>query len=124
MDLIHVNLDVADVERSIEFYTDQLGFEPTWGFEADGTIHRYVAADNGVELQLSESEDREAGEIDHGDGFQHLAVAVDNVDAAFERIAHHGVVEEPGDQPEAGARTAFVLDPDGYTVELVETLEE
>ena len=123
MDLIHVNLNVADVERSIEFYTEQLGFEETWGFEADGTVHRYVAADNDVELQLSESDDRE-GEIDHGEGFAHVALGVDDVDDAFERIDHHGVEREPADQPEAGARTAFVLDPDGYTVELVESLEE
>jgi lactoylglutathione lyase len=123
MDLIHANLTVADVERSIEFYTNELGFEQTWGFESDGTIHRYVAADNGVELQLSEETEADS-EFDHGDGFRHIAVAVDDVDDAFDRIDHHGVVEEPGDQPAAGARTAFVLDPDGYTIELVEPLEE
>ena len=123
MELIHVNLTVSDVERSIDFYTEQLGFEETWGFEADGTVHRYVAADNGVELQLSESADG-PDEVDHDGGFRHLAVKVDDVDAAFEEIDHHGVVKEPGDQPAAGARTAFVLDPDGYEVELVEVLED
>lgn len=123
MDLIHANLAVTDLDRSIAFYTEQLGFEETWGFESDGTVHRYVAADNGVELQLTESPDRD-DDIDQGDGFQHLAVKVEDVDAAFEQIDHHGVVEEPGDQPAAGARTAFVLDPDGYTIELVEPLSE
>ncbi|MFT4949411.1 MAG: lactoylglutathione lyase [Natronomonas sp.] len=124
MDLIHVNLAVADVERSVAFYPEQLRFKQTLGFEADGTVHRYVSADNGVELQLSESGETGGDTIDHVDGLQHLAAGVDDVDTAFDRIDHHGVIKEPGDQPAAGARTAFVLDPDGYTVELVEPLDE
>jgi lactoylglutathione lyase len=124
MDLIHANLRVTDVERSIEFYTEQLGFEHTWGFEADGTVHRYVAADNGVELQLSAPVEGTGEEVEHGEGFQHVAVGVDDVDAVFGSIDHHGVVEAPGDQPAAGARTAFVRDPDGYVVELVEPLDD
>jgi lactoylglutathione lyase len=50
-------------------------------------------------------------------------VRVEGVDATFEEVDHHGVIEEPGDQPAAGARTAFVKDPDGHHVELIEPLE-
>lgn len=123
MDLIHTCLNVADVERSAEFYTTQLGFEESWSFvTADGrTENRYVAADNGVELQLSETEGET--EFQQGTAWDHVAVLVDDVDEAFERIDHHGVVEEPGDQPEADARTAFIEDPDGHVVELVQPLE-
>ena len=45
---------------------------------------------------------------------------MESVDETFERIDHHGVVKEPGDQPEAGSRTAFVRNPDGHVVELIE----
>lgn len=45
------------------------------------------------------------------------------MDATFERVDHHGVVQEPGDQPAAGARTAFIEDPDGHVLELIEPLE-
>jgi lactoylglutathione lyase len=50
-------------------------------------------------------------------------VEVDDVDEAFARIDHYGAAEEPSDQPEAGARTAFIEDPDGHLIELVEPLE-
>lgn len=124
MDLIHVCLNVADADRSVEWYTEQLGFEESWSFETpDGeTVNRYVAADNGVELQLSDTDGSD--EFEHGTAWDHLAVKVEDVDRTVEEIDHHGIVEEPGDQPAAGARTAFVNDPDGHVVELVEPLEE
>lgn len=123
MDLIHTCLNVADAAESVRFYTEQLGFEESWSFETeDGkTTNRYVAADNGVELQLSETE----GETDfeQGTAWDHVACGVESVDEVFEEIDHYGVVQEPADQPAAGARTAFVKDPDGHVVELVEPLE-
>lgn len=122
MELIHVNLNVSDMDKAIQFYTEELGFTETWGFEEGSTVHRYVADGNGVELQLSETDGRT--EFDHGDAWDHLAVQVDDVDEAVEDIDHYGIEEEPGDQPAAGARTAFILGPDGYTIELVESLDE
>jgi lactoylglutathione lyase len=124
MDLLHTCLNVADVERSVAFYTEELGFEESWSFEtADGrTTNQYVAADNGVELQLSETEGER--DFEQGTAWDHLAVGVESADRAFEDIDHHGVVQEPADQPAAGARTAFVEDPDGHVVEFVESLDE
>ncbi|MFC7227366.1 VOC family protein [Salinirubellus salinus] len=124
MQFLHTCLNVADADRSVEWYTEQLGFEFSWEFEtADGeTRNRYVADENGVELQLSET--RGVTPEDHGETWDHLAVGVEDVDAAFAEIEHHGVVKEPGDQPEAGARTAFVKDPDGHVVELIQPLED
>lgn len=123
MELIHTCLNVTDVEEAAAFYVDQLGFERSWSFESadDGSLNQYVADDDGVELQLSET----AGErvLVGGSRWDHVAVAVDDVDAAFDRVDHHGVVEEPADQPRADARTAMVEDPDGHVVELVEPLE-
>ncbi|WP_299233418.1 VOC family protein [Natronomonas sp.] len=123
MEFLHTCLNVSDVDRSVEWYTEQLGFEESWGFETpDGeTVNRYVADGNGVELQLSDTEG--ASPADPGDLFDHVAVLVDDVDSAFEEIENHGVRDEPGDQPAAGARTAFIKDPDGHVVELVEALE-
>ncbi|MFC7007185.1 VOC family protein [Halalkalicoccus salilacus] len=122
MDLIHVNVNVADAEETIAFY-EQFGFEESWEFETpDGETHnRYIAADNGVELQLSDTDGET--EFDAGSAWDHLAIGVDDIDSVFEEIDHYGVDKEPADQPEAGARTAFVRDPDGRRVELVQPLE-
>lgn len=121
MDLIHTRLNVVDVERSVQFYTTELGFEESWSFITAGgdTENRYVAADNGVELQLSETAGEE--DFDQGTAWDHVALSVDDVDEAFGRIDHYGVVEEPGDQPETDTRTASVKDPDGHIVELVQS---
>ncbi|GGL52140.1 VOC family protein [Halocalculus aciditolerans] len=121
MEFIHVCLNVADVDESVEWYTGELGFEESWEFEADGTKNRYVAAENGVEIQLADTEGETPDEA--GTAWDHLAVAVEDVDEAFERVENHGVVQEPADNDAAGARTAFIEDPDGHVVELVEPLE-
>jgi len=122
MAILHTCLNVADAETAADWYVGELGFERSWEFTtADGDTHNvYVADENGVEFQLSDTEGHTPGE--RGDRIDHVAVAVDDVDAAVERIDHGGVVKEPGDQPNAGARTAFLKDPDGHHVELVEPL--
>lgn len=121
--VLHVCLNVADAEESIAFY-EQFGFEESWKFTtADGeTTNYYVADPDGVELQLSETD----GETDFemGSGWDHLALGVDDVDATVEQVDHYGIAKEPGPQPEAGAYTAFVEDPDGHLVELIEPLDE
>ena len=122
MEILHTCLDVADADRAADWYVEELGFERSWEFTtADGdTRNVYVADDAGVEFQLSDTEGETPGE--DGDRYDHVAVGVDDVDAAFERIDHHGVVEAPTDHPEAGARVAFIRDPDGHVVELIEPL--
>jgi lactoylglutathione lyase len=122
MEILHTCLNVADADRTADWYVEQLGFERSWEFTtADGeTRNVYVADEAGVEFQLSDTEGEEPSA--DGDRYDHVAVGVEDVDATFEAIDHHGVVKEPGDQPEAGARTAFVNDPDGHAVELIEPL--
>jgi lactoylglutathione lyase len=123
MDAIHVCLNVADADRTAQWYVDQLGFEESWEFTTpDGdTRNVYVADGNGLELQLSDTEGED--DFDAGTAWDHLAVSVEDVDQAFEDIDNHGVVQEPADNDEAGARTAFIEDPDGHVVELVQPLE-
>ena len=120
MDVIHVCLNVSDADEIAQWYKDELGFEDSWEFTTgDGeTRNVYVADGNGFELQLSDTGGED--DFENGTAWDHLAVKVDDVDAAFEEIDNHGVVKEPGDQPAAGARTAFIEDPDGHVVELVE----
>ena len=122
MDILHTCMNVSDADELADWYVEQLDFERSWEFTSeDGqTRNVYVADDNGIEIQLSDTEGDD--EFEAGTAWDHLALAVESVDETFEAIDHHGVVKEPGDQPEAGARTAFVKDPDGHAVELIEPL--
>ncbi|ADQ68589.1 lactoylglutathione lyase-like lyase [Halogeometricum borinquense DSM 11551] len=120
--ILHTCLNVADAAEAIEFYK-QFGFTESWQFTTpDGrTTNYYVSDGDGVELQLSETD----GETDFemGTGWDHLALGVEDVDQTVERINHYGVEKEPGPQPEAEAYTAFIRDPDGHVVELIEPLD-
>ncbi len=122
MDVIHVCLNVSDADRIAQWYVDELDMERSWEFTTeDGqTENVYVTDGEGFELQLSDTEGTE--EFDAGTAYDHFAVTVDDVDAAFDRIDNHGVVQAPADNDPAGARTAFIEDPDGHVVELVEPL--
>ena len=122
MDIIHQCINVSDADDITDWYVENLGFERAWEFESGDTRNVYVGDGNGVEIQLSDTEGVE--EFEDGTAWDHIAVGVEDVDAAFEEIDAHGVVKEPGDQPAAGARTAFIEDPDGHVVELVQPLED
>lgn len=119
MDAIHVCLNVGDADETGQWYCEQLGFEPSWEFTSGETRNVYVEDGNGFELQLSDTESED--DVAVGTAWDHFAVSVEDVDEAFEEIDHHGVVRGPTDVPAAGARVAFVEDPDGHVVELVES---
>jgi lactoylglutathione lyase len=60
---------------------------------------------------------------DLGTGYNHIAITADDLDATLARLAEQGI--EPEKPPyrvrEGGSRLAFVRDPDGYRIELIET---
>lgn len=122
MEILHTCLNVADADTTADWYVEQLGFERSWEFttEDDTTRNVYVADGSGVEFQLSDTDGDTPSE--DGDMYDHVAVKVEDIDAVFEQIDDYGVVSEPADQPAAGARTAFILDPDGHVIELIEPL--
>jgi lactoylglutathione lyase len=120
MQSLHVCLNVSDADRLAEWYETELGFERSWGFTSGETRNLYLDDGTGFEIQLSDTADDDV--IEESTAWDHFAVGVDDVDAVFTEIDHHGVVQAPSDQPDAGTRTAFVEDPDGHVIELVEQL--
>lgn len=104
--------EVADIERSLAFYRDLLGFEVEYSFPED--TPEYVSLNvEGGSIGISTAnrpvESPTAG----------LWVYCDDVDKALEPLRAAGVpiVAEPADQP-WGERVASVSDPDGYTVHI------
>jgi len=123
MDVIHTALWVSDIDRTRSFYVDALGLEENWSFESDGVQNVYIGGEHG-EFQFKY--DLDGGpEIDAGT-MAHVAVGVDSVDETFERLVERAdppVRTEPTTMDEIDRRVAFVEDPDGYVVELVERLD-
>ncbi|HXC58219.1 MAG TPA: lactoylglutathione lyase [Steroidobacteraceae bacterium] len=128
MNFLHTMLRVGDLPRSVDFYTRVLGMRVLR--TRDVPEHKYSLtflgfgqgnADGGAELELTYNYGVSSYEV--GTAFGHLAIGVQDVAAACERIRGAGgkVVREAG--PVKGGTTviAFVEDPDGYKIELIET---
>jgi lactoylglutathione lyase len=124
MDVIHTAVHVEDLEAMRSFYVDAVGLDERGSFTADGVENVYVGGEGG-ELQFRHDPDRETPVEPDRETLDHVAVGVDDVDAAFESlVAETGcpVVVEPRTVEAAGSRVAFVEDPEGYVLELVESL--
>ncbi|MDO8953350.1 MAG: lactoylglutathione lyase [Gammaproteobacteria bacterium] len=125
MHFAHVMIRVGDLDRSIQFYTDAFGMKLLK--KTDNEAYKYTLAfigygpeaDNTV-IELTYNWD--VTEYDLGKGFGHFAFWVEDVAAACEAIKAKGgiITREPG--PVKGGTTiiAFVRDPDGYQIELIE----
>lgn len=127
MNFLHTMLRVGDMQRSVDFYTRVLGMRVLR--TRDVPEHKYSLtflgfgegnADGSAELELTYNYGVSSYEL--GTAFGHLALGVPDVAAACERIRGAGgkVVREAG--PVKGGTTviAFVEDPDGYKIELIE----
>lgn len=125
MRLLHTMLRVGDLDRSLAFYCDVLGMtllrrkdypggEFTlafvgYGDEADHTV-----------LELTYNWGKEG--YDLGDAYGHIALGVEDIYGTCEAIRARGgqVVREPGPMKHGSTVIAFVQDPDGYKVELIQ----
>ncbi len=127
MDVIHAAVWVSDVERTLEFYVDALGLEKTNEFVGgDDARNIYVAGDGDAEIQFKHDPDHDLGEPSTA-RFDHLALEVDDADAEVERLLAETDTEllrGPLDSTGASARVAFITDPDGHVVELVEPRDD
>jgi lactoylglutathione lyase len=127
MKMLHTMLRVGDLQRSIDFYTRVLGMNllrqtdrPEQQYKLAFVAFGKGNADGAAELELTYNYGVEQYEI--GTAFGHIAIGVDDVAGACERIRANGgkVTREPG--PVKGGTTiiAFVEDPDRYKIELIQ----
>jgi catechol 2,3-dioxygenase-like lactoylglutathione lyase family enzyme len=106
----------TDLEAARAFYRDVLGLR-----EVEDGVFRLD--DEGVLLLFDPTESSRPGRVvpSHGPkGAVHVAFAVDSLEGWLERLADHGVALEQDKEWRAGARSLYVRDPAGTSVELVE----
>jgi lactoylglutathione lyase len=120
---VHTCVRVRDVEASVRFYA-ALGFERSGRLQFETAYNVYLGLPgDGDTLELTVNAGREEP-YDLGEGYNHVAIAVDDIDAALSGLAAIGVApEKPAYRPGGRAdlpRIAFVADPDGYRVELID----
>lgn len=121
---IHSMIRVFDLECSIDFYQRAFGLSVKDRYDFDGFTLAYLRNDEiDFELELTHNQDRTDAYI-HGDGYGHLAVCVDDLDAEHRRLNSHmfeaADIKEFHRDGELMARFFFVVDPDGYKIEVLE----
>ena len=125
MRFLHTMLRVGDLDRSIAFYTDVFGMQLLRRKDYPEGRFTLAFVGYGDEAQHTVLELTHNWDTDHydiGNGFGHIAIAVDDAYAACEAIrAKGGVISrEAGPMKHGTTVIAFVRDPDGYAIELIE----
>ena len=119
--LDHTMIRVADLDASLSWYTDFLGYEELGRWEADTFTNVFLQApgahEAGAALELTYNHDGRSYTM--GDAWGHIAVRVADVHAAYAELTERGV-EDYRDPASCGGSYAFVRDPDGHEIELVE----
>jgi lactoylglutathione lyase len=125
MRLLHTMLRVANLDESLQFYCDLLGMkllrqkdypggEFTLAFVGYGDESDHAV----IELTYNWGQDK----YDLGDAYGHIAIGVDDIYGTCEQIKTRGgkVVREPGPMKHGSTVIAFVEDPTGYKIELIQ----
>lgn len=124
--LLHTMLRVKDLDKSLDFYTRLMGMkllrkQDYPGGEFTLAFVGYGAEENNTVLELTHNWGQEAP-YDLGSGYGHIAIAVPDAYAVCDRLDQAGVkIPRPAGPMKHGSRViAFVEDPDGYKIELVQ----
>ncbi len=124
MRILHAMLRVGDLQRAIDFYTEVLGMRLLR--RSDNEEYQYTLAfvgygDESDETVLELTYNWGVTEYELGAAFGHIAIEVDDVYSACDKIrAKGGVISrEPGPVKGGTTEIAFVKDPDGYAIELI-----
>ncbi len=125
MRLLHTMLRVGDLQRSIDFYTRIMGMKllrTTDRPEQKYTLAFVGYASNPDQAELELTFNYGVAAYESGTAFGHIALGVPDVRAACEKIRAGGgtITREPGPVKGGSTVIAFVTDPDGYKIELIE----
>ena len=125
MKYLHTMIRVVDLEKSIRFYTEGLGFTLVSRNDyPDGkfTLAFLRSGNSDNEPMIELTYNWETSKYERGNAYGHVAYSVDSIDKVRERLRKHGydLSWGPGSTPNGRRTMAFVDDPDGYEIELLE----
>jgi lactoylglutathione lyase len=120
---LHTCYRIGEIERSVAFYS-KLGFEEVRRMPiGDEAVNVFMGMPGEDQPRLELTYNHGVTGYEHGTGYNHIALAVEDLEGTLERLAEAGIEPEkppyrPGGRTE-GHRICFVRDPDGYRVELI-----
>jgi len=125
MRVLHTMIRVGDLERSLDFYSNVLGMKilrrkdyPDGRFTL--AFVGYGDESSNAVIELTHNWDTQTYDI--GTGYGHIALGMENIYTACEAIRKKGgkITREPGPMKHGTTEIAFVEDPDGYKIELIQ----
>jgi lactoylglutathione lyase len=118
-------INVTDLGRSVAFYENVLGLEVTHRIEIPNVSEVVLKGADGNRIQLAWHHDHE-GPIDHGNAFWKLYIKTDDCEGLYQRAVDAGAksIMEPQRLDRWPVTAAFIEDPDGYQVEILQHHEE
>ncbi len=125
MRILHTMIRVNNLEESVKFYCDVLGMKllrkkdyPSGRFTL--AFVGYGSESEGAVIELTYNWDTH--QYDLGNGFGHIAIGVEDIYRTCDNFRHKGakIAREPGPMKHGGSEIAFIEDPNGYKIELIE----
>lgn len=123
MKLLHTMIRVKDIEKSLDFYTKLLGMEICEKRRLeDCWLYFLLDRESGQQIELTFYDETPENGYETGTGFGHFAFSVDSMDEFTKKLNSFGYsyLYEPFDLTGKGSMIAFIQDPDGYEIELIE----
>ena len=119
MKYLHTMVRVTDIDKSLEFYCDQLGLVELKRHESDKGRFTlvFLAAPGDEEAQVELTYNWDPGEYDEGRNFGHLAYRVDDIYAICQKLMDAGVTIN---RPPRDGHMAFIRSPDNISIELLQ----
>ncbi|HUE38288.1 MAG TPA: lactoylglutathione lyase [Candidatus Binatia bacterium] len=125
MRMLHTMLRVGDLEKSLHFYCEVLGMRLLRRTDYPGgrfTLAFVGYGDESTETVVELTHNWDTDHYELGAGYGHIALGVEDIYDACARLREKGakIVREPGPMKHGGSEIAFVEDPDGYKIELIQ----
>lgn len=129
--LLHSMFRVRDVDAALRFYCDGLGMTllTRYDFESSRFSILFLSyagyRDGQAAIELTYNWDQ-GNEYTHGSGYGHVAIGVPDVTVMWERLVEFGGRQgtAPKSMMPGAPQLAFVYDPDGYAIELIQTCRD
>jgi lactoylglutathione lyase len=125
MKILHTCLNVSNLDRSIEFYTDHMGlkFVSRREIKQNNAEIAFLKDESGAAIELTHWRDKKT--LAEGDNFDHIAFAVDDIESTVQELKKKGVTiaMEPYSLQGSTSKIAFIKDPDGNWLELIQSIQ-
>lgn len=125
MKILHAMIRVKDIDASLKFYTELLGLQKTHEIKLEDCILHFLKGEDGdFEIELTQNFENPKDGYTNGNAFGHFAVETKNMDEFDKKFRAFGgeYLYEPFVMEEAQSKIAFIKDPDGNEIEIIQNL--